>query len=116
MDLIKCLNVYVMFISEMKIDVLYLNNCFMIFGFFVYWNDCKKGGGGVMVIVLIFLESKCVSIKKNYKILEFIVVEVKMKRGNVIMFGIYCLLKNFCGEYWINLENELSDICNWVSL
>ena len=69
-----------------------------------------------MAIVSTSLESKRASIKKNYKTLEPIAVEVKTKRGNVIMLGIYRPPKNLCGEYRINLENELSDICNWASL
>ena len=115
-DLIKRLNVHVMFISETKIDASYSNNRFTIPGFSVYRNDRKKGGGGVMAIVSTSLESKRASIKKNYKTLEPIAVEVMTKRGNVIMLGIYRPPKTLCGEYRINLENELSDICNWASL
>lgn len=40
-----------MVVSEIKIDGLYLDCQFFILGYYLYWNDRKKGGGGVFMFV-----------------------------------------------------------------
>ena len=71
-----------MFVREMKLAPSYTNIRFTIPGFFFHWNDLKENEGGIMAILSI-------SIKKIYKTLEAIAVEVKRKVGNVIMLRIY---------------------------
>ena len=74
-----------MFVSETKIDSSYPNNQFTIPGYSLFRNDRKKGGGGVMALISNSLTCKRIAIKKNYKTLEPIAVEVTMGLMNMLM-------------------------------
>ena len=69
-----------------------------------------------MVLVSSSLTKKRLIPSKHYKTLELIALEVKTDTGNMIILGIYRPPRAMCGDYRLQLENELSDVCNWASL
>ena len=104
---------YILFISETKIDASYPNTQFSIPGYSLYRNDRKKGGGGnFLALISTSLITTQLKPAKNYKTLELLAFEIKTDTGNMVIIGIYRPLRPMCGEYQPLLENQLSEICN----
>ncbi|XP_048580414.1 uncharacterized protein LOC125561124 [Nematostella vectensis] len=114
--IIKDLQIHVMFISETKIDSSYPDSQFSMAGYSLYRNDRKKGGGGIMALISTALVKKRLKINKNYKTVETLAFEIKTNKGNMVILGIYRPPTLLCGNYRLELENELSELCNWASL
>ena len=50
-EVIKKINVHIMFVSETKIDASYPNSQFKVLNYSLYRNDRKKGGGGILALI-----------------------------------------------------------------
>ncbi|XP_048590557.1 uncharacterized protein LOC125573817 [Nematostella vectensis] len=106
--IIKDLQIHVMFISETKIDSSYPDSQFSMAGYSLYRNDRKKGGGGIMALISTALVKKRLKINKNYKTVETLAFEIKTNKGNMVILVIYRPPTLLCGNYRLELENELS--------
>ena len=115
-NIINKINAHITFVSETKIDKSYPDRQFSIPGFRMYRNDRKKGGGGVMVYISSKLTCKRLALEKSYKTIEPIAIDIRIDNRNMVILGIYRPPTVLSGDYQTQLENELSDICNWANL
>ena len=63
-----------------------------------------------MVYISSELTCKRLALEKSYKTIESIAID------NMVILGIYRPPTVLSGDYQTQLENELSDICNWANL
>ena len=115
-EIIKKINDHIMIVSETKIDASYPNAQFKIPGYSLYWGDRKKGGGGILALISTSVINTRLKPDKHYKTLEIIAFEVKTEKERIVIVGIYCLPRALCSEYQTLLENELSHVCNVMSV
>ena len=90
-----------MIVSESKIDSSYSNSQFTISGYELYRNDKKKGGGGILACVSSELICKRIKPVKNYKTIEVIVLDIKLKEKSTIVIGLYRPPKSFTLLYTV---------------
>ena len=82
----------------------------------MYRNDRRKGGGGVMVYISFKLTCKRLALEKSYKTTESMAIDIRVDNRNIVILGIHRPPTVLSGDYQTQLENELSDICNWANL
>ena len=65
-----------MAVGKTKIDCSYPDPQFLIPGYYLYQNDPKKGGGGVVLFVSSKILSKSVTFNRSYKTIEPLALEL----------------------------------------
>ena len=115
-DIIKKLRMQVLIVCEMKIDSSYTTGQFSIPGYVLYRNDRKKGGGGILAHVSSDITCKRLQTCRNYKTIEPVLLKIMLRTKNVILAGLYRPPKSLTGVYQQQLEDELNNMCNWLSL
>lgn len=84
----------------------------------MYRKDKKKGGGGLIAYFSSSLLSTKLSLLKDYKTLDAITVESKIRRKDVLCLSIYRPPKQKPGNektsYMRRVEEEMHDICQWA--
>ena len=69
-----------------------------------------------MVYISSKLTCKRLALEKSYKTIESIAIEIRIDNRNMVILGLYRTPIVLSGDYQLQLENELSDICNWTNL
>ena len=82
--MIRKLKTHIIFISKTKIDSTYPDNQFTIPGYTLYRNDRKKGGGGFLVYVSMLLPCKSLRIKRTFKTLKPLAVDIRVGTTDMI--------------------------------
>lgn len=81
----------------------------------LYWNDRKKGEGGILAYVPLDITCKWLQ-TYNYKTIEPVLLKIVLGTKNVIVAGLQRPPKSLAGVYQQQLKDELNHMCNWLSL
>lgn len=115
-EIVLKLRIQVMMISETAIDSSYPDSQFAIPGYMIYRSDRNKGVGGILVYVSSRVICKRVKVPRCYKTIESLVLEIRLKRGSVIVAGLYRPQKPLVSNYQQQFEEDINHLCYWVSL
>ena len=105
---------HVVFLTETKIDSSYPCSQFRVDGYNIFRKDRTKHGGRVLAHFSSRLSSKKLKLPRTFTTLEALVIESKFGKHDVVIMGLYRPPKATGMDYYLRLENDLTDIVTWA--
>ena len=105
-----------MAVGKTKVDCSYPDPQFLIPGYYLYQNDPKKGGGGVLLFVSSKILSKSVTFNRSYKTIEPLALELGLKSRNAIILVIYRLPKKLNWYIQTSTRGGIKSYCQQTGL